>query len=109
MYVALAMCEEAEQASAIIESVTYKMPPQFRPAEVRLTQAPFLIGRVGLENVTISVEIEYRSIFNLENEVFDYQLGFGSQHSQVFKAVEVDAEVLSKMSEAVRVDEVQTN
>jgi len=49
-----------------------------------------LLAREGFEDFEMSVVIEFRPIYQLENQEFEYKLKFDKSNSMVHRCIEVD-------------------
>ena len=106
MYVSMAN-GNAEESNAYIKSVTYHLHPTFKPAVVKVTQAPFLIARVGWGYFDIKVVVEYHPQYKLKNETFEHELNFNQPNTCRNVVVEVSPEVEAKMKTGLGAAEVQ--
>jgi transcription initiation factor IIF auxiliary subunit len=66
MYVSMAN-GKAEEASKYIKSVTYYLDPGFKPHVIKVTQAPFLLARVGYGYFDVELVVEYHPEYKLKN------------------------------------------
>ena len=48
-----------EETSKYIKSVTYHLHPTFKPPKIVVTEAPFLLSRVGWGYFEVTMDIEF--------------------------------------------------
>jgi transcription initiation factor IIF auxiliary subunit len=66
MYVSMAN-GKAEESSKYIKSVTYHLCYGFNPRVIKVTQAPFLLARVGWGYFDVELVVEYHPEYKLKN------------------------------------------
>ncbi len=55
----MSLNNDPEATSKYIKSVTYHLHPTFRPNKIKVTEAPFLLSRVGWGYFDIEMDIEF--------------------------------------------------
>ena len=48
-----------EETSQYIKSVTYKLHPTFKPNVIKVTEAPYLLSRVGWGSFAVEIDVEF--------------------------------------------------
>ena len=74
MFVCLNNDKDATQK--IIKSVTYHLHPTARPAVIKVTEAPFLLSKVGWGYYEIKIEIQFKKWTGLGNKTVAHELCF---------------------------------
>ena len=57
----VAFNDDKELTSKYIKSVTYYLVPGFKPRKIKVTNAPFLLSRVGWGYFTVEMDIEFQA------------------------------------------------
>ena len=65
-----------EETQKYIKSVTYHLHPTFRVNKIKLTEAPFLLSRVGWGTFDIKIDIEFQDSTGLGTKRMNHGLTF---------------------------------
>ena len=65
-----------EETQKYIKSVTYHLHPTFRQNKIKLTEAPFLLSRVGWGTFGIKIDIEFQDSTGLGTKRMNHDLSF---------------------------------
>ena len=72
-----------EETQKYIKSVTYHLHPSFRQNKIKLTEAPFLLSRVGWGTFDIQIDIEFQPSTGLGTKRMSHDLTFQDKgHTQ---------------------------
>ena len=63
----VALNGDNSQTAKYIKSVTYHLHPTFKPAVIKVSEAPFLLARVGWGYFDIQMEIEFQDWTGMKN------------------------------------------
>ena len=55
----MAFNEDKEETSKFIKSVTYHLHSTFKPNVIKVSEAPFLLARVGWGYFEVEMEVEF--------------------------------------------------
>ena len=79
----MAFNDNTDLTSKYIKSVTYHLHPTFRPSKIKVTEAPFLLSRIGWGYFTITMDIEFQAWTKLPVLQLDHELSFNNKgHTQ---------------------------
>ena len=65
-----------EETQKYIKSVTYHLHPTFRPNKITVTEAPFLLSRLGWGWFEIEIDIEFQPMTGLGTKRLTHMLEF---------------------------------
>lgn len=92
MFLALTLSKEL--TSQIVESVTYKLHPTFRPSVIKVTEYPFILSRVGWGYFTLDMDIEFKQWTGLKQMSLEHELSFERDGSSGSFVVEIEQEAI---------------
>ena len=73
-----------------IKSVTYHLHPTFTPSKIVVSEAPFLLSRVGWGSFEIAMDIEFQPWTNLGVLPLEHMLSFSNKGHTQSILLEVD-------------------
>jgi transcription initiation factor IIF auxiliary subunit len=76
MFVALANDPNKDKVGKFVDSVTYHLHPTFKPSVIKVTEAPFLISRIGWGYFEIHMEIVFKKWTGIPKMELDHMLAF---------------------------------
>mmetsp|Transcript_6771 Transcript_6771/g.8850 ORF Transcript_6771/g.8850 Transcript_6771/m.8850 type:complete len:99 (+) Transcript_6771:411-707(+) len=56
----VALNTDKDQTAKFVKSVTYHLHPTFKPSVIKVTEAPFLLSRIGWGYFDVEMEIEFK-------------------------------------------------
>ena len=75
--------DDHDLTSKYIKSVTYHLHPTFKVNKIKLTEAPFLLSRVGWGYFEIQMDIEFQEWTKLKTLRMEHMLSFDNMgHTQ---------------------------
>ena len=89
-----------------IKSVTYHLHPTFTPSKIKVTEAPFLLSRIGWGYFTIQMDVEFQKWTNLPVIQLEHELSFNKNgHTQsVLLEIEEEMYATGKKSQDIAKD-----
>ena len=77
---------DKEQTQKYIKRVTYYLHPTFKPSEIVVDQAPFLLARVGWGYFDIEMKVEFQKSTGMKPVKLVHELNFdGNGKTQTFQ------------------------
>ena len=55
----VAFNDNKDETSRYIKSVTYHLHPTFTPSKIKVTEAPFLLSRLGWGYFNVEMDVEF--------------------------------------------------
>ena len=55
----MSLSNDVEESAKFIKSVTYHLHPTFKPSKIKVSEAPFLLSRLGWGYFEIEMDIEF--------------------------------------------------
>lgn len=68
-----------EETARYIKSVTYHLHPTFKPNKIKISEAPFLLSRVGWGTFDIDMDIEFHESTGLGTKQLTHYLSFADK------------------------------
>ena len=65
-----------EETGNYVESVTYHLHPTFKPSVIKVTQAPFLLSRIGWGYFEVEIDIVFKKSTCLAPMKVTHELSF---------------------------------
>ena len=81
-----------EETSKYIKSVTYHLHPTFRPNKIKVTEAPFLLSRLGWGWFEVEMDIEFQPSTGLGTKRLAHMLDFDRNGKTQSMLLEVTGE-----------------
>lgn len=81
-----------EETNKFIKSVTYNLHPTFKPSKIKLTEAPFLLSRVGWGWFDVEMDIEFQPNTGLPKHHLTHELCFEGDGKTQSILLEVDGD-----------------
>lgn len=90
-----------DETQKYIKSVTYHLHPTFRQNKIKLTEAPFLLSRVGWGTFDIQMDIEFQPSTGLGTKRLTHELTFEEKGLTQSILLEVSDDGQGQSSQAV--------
>lgn len=81
-----------EVTSKYIKSVTYHLHPTFKPSDITVKEAPFLLSRLGWGYFDVEMDIEFQPSTGLGKKKLVHELSFDGDGKNAAIFLEVDQE-----------------
>ena len=79
-----------DETSKFIKSVTYHLDPTFRPKDIKVSQAPFLLSRNGWGVFDVEFDVEFQPWTELGTKKFIHELCFKDKGKTHTFIIDVD-------------------
>ena len=88
----IAFNDDKDLTAKYIKSVTYHLHPTFKPSVIKVTEAPFLLSRVGWGWFDIPMDIEFQPWTKLPKMTLEHELCFENKGHTQSVLLEIDDE-----------------
>ena len=79
----MAFNDDKDETNKFIKSVTYHLHPTFKPSVIKVTEAPFLLSRVGWGYFEVEMDVEFQEKIQLPIMQLTHMLCFENKgHTQ---------------------------
>ena len=86
----VAFNDNKDETSRYIKSVTYHLHPTFRPSKIKVTEAPFLLSRLGWGYFNVDFDVEFQDWTKLGTVSMEHMLSFNNKGHTQSILLEVD-------------------
>ena len=79
----VAFNDNKEETNRYVKSVTYHLHPTFKPSKIKVSEAPFLLSRLGWGYFTVEFDVEFHEWTKLGTVRMEHELSFDNKgHTQ---------------------------
>ena len=86
----VAFNDNKDETARYIKSVTYHLHPTFRPNKIKVTEAPFLLSRLGWGYFPVEFDVEFHEWTKLGTVKMEHMLSFDNKGHTQSILLEVD-------------------
>ena len=72
----MSLSNDVEETRKFIKSVTYHLHPTFKPSKITVSEAPFLLSRLGWGYFEVEMDVEFQPSTGLGTKKLKHMLSF---------------------------------
>uniref|UniRef100_A0A7S3HWI0 YEATS domain-containing protein n=1 Tax=Favella ehrenbergii TaxID=182087 RepID=A0A7S3HWI0_9SPIT len=88
----MSLSNDVEETAKFIKSVTYHLHPTFKPSVIKVSEAPFLLSRLGWGYFDVEMEVEFQPSTGLGKKNLVHELCFDEDGKTQSFLIEANAE-----------------
>ena len=95
----MSLNDNVDETSKYIKSVTYYLHPTFKPSVIKISEAPFLLSRLGWGYFPIQMVVEYQPEVGIKPMTMEHMLCFDGKGKTQSVLIEAEDGNDKKMGE----------